>query len=312
MGLNPQITDQGTKLKMTWTPDLSGQGYRFYVDGQAVSRTFKAEAASTTFNKEAGSHRYGIQVMDVIPPLEEVVYPSVTPPVGTVHDIKTFADVKSNNWGQPYVNRWYHTPGTNAYWPSINAEAIEEILTAHGPGFRFRVTQEMQGGTTGAKQVMLHDQNHYISHTDFLGKTQEIQFKVMFPLSNPNPWYNPGYDDWNALMEMIGDTNVHNQIGLNASGRFYCRSWGHIHGAKAVGPQAVRGQWYTLRWLKKWSYGADGLTQFYVDDVKYADWPGPSIEPNKKVSSFQWGYYSAPPPTGVTEIHYAGMKVIDY
>jgi Polysaccharide lyase len=79
MALNPRITDQGNKLKMTWTPDLSGQGYRFYVDGVAVSRTFKADASSTEFEKKQGSHKYGIQKMDVVPPLEEIVFPTPDP-----------------------------------------------------------------------------------------------------------------------------------------------------------------------------------------------------------------------------------------
>ena len=75
MALNPQVTDQGTKVKMTWTPDPSCQGYRFYVDGVAVSRTFKPDASSTTFQKKAGEHFYGIQKMDVVDALESVQYP---------------------------------------------------------------------------------------------------------------------------------------------------------------------------------------------------------------------------------------------
>jgi hypothetical protein len=75
MALNPQVTDQGTKVKMTWTPDLACQGYRFYVDGVAVSRTFKPDAAQTTFDKKPGSHVYGIQKMDVVPPMEAVEFP---------------------------------------------------------------------------------------------------------------------------------------------------------------------------------------------------------------------------------------------
>lgn len=84
MGLNPKVTDQGAKVKMTWTPDLTCQGYRFYVDGVAVSRTFKPEAAQTTFEKKDGTHSYGIQMMDVVPPLEEVQFPAPPPLPGNV------------------------------------------------------------------------------------------------------------------------------------------------------------------------------------------------------------------------------------
>ena len=237
---------------------------------------------------------------------------------GTERLIQTFADVVSTNWGQPFVNRWYTTgnayqpPPNSGNWPSISAEAIEQITTAHGPGFRFRVHTEMDAFSAGAKAVMLHDQNHYISQSNFLGKTQEIQFKIMFPSSgNVTPWYNPAYDDFNALMEMVGDSNVSNQIGINASGRFYCRSYGHIQSGKALGPTIALDTWYTHRWIKKWAYDSTGLTQWYVDGVKYADWTGASLEPGTNINSFQWGYYSFPPPT-LTEIHYAGMKFIDY
>lgn len=82
MGLNPQVTDLGSKVRLDWTPDLSGQGYRLYIDGVAVSRTFKPEAKSTTFTKpDANPHRYGVQKMDVVDALEEVEWPA-PPPVG--------------------------------------------------------------------------------------------------------------------------------------------------------------------------------------------------------------------------------------
>jgi hypothetical protein len=81
MALNPKITDQGDKVKLEWTPDLTGQGYRLYVDGVAVSRTFKSDAKSTTFAKpDTASHRYGVQKMDVVDALEEVAWPAAPPP----------------------------------------------------------------------------------------------------------------------------------------------------------------------------------------------------------------------------------------
>lgn len=80
MALNPQITDLGKDVRMDWTPDLSGQGYRLYVDGIAVSRTFKPGASSTTFDKpDDGEHRYGIRLLAEVGPLEETVWPEPEP-----------------------------------------------------------------------------------------------------------------------------------------------------------------------------------------------------------------------------------------
>lgn len=80
MALNPQIRDLGSKVELSWTPDPTCQGYRFYVDGVAVSRTFKPDANKTTFNKLSGTHEYGVQKMNVVEALEEVLYPPVAPP----------------------------------------------------------------------------------------------------------------------------------------------------------------------------------------------------------------------------------------
>lgn len=81
MGLDPTITDLGSKVRLDWTPDVTGQGYRFYVDGVAVSRTFKPAAKSTEFQKpDSGTHSYGVQKMDVVDALEEVSWPASTEP----------------------------------------------------------------------------------------------------------------------------------------------------------------------------------------------------------------------------------------
>ncbi len=83
MGLDPQITDLGSKVRLDWTPDLSGQGYRLYVDGVAVSRTFRPTAKTTEFSKpDAEPHRYGVQKMDVVDALEEVTWPVPPQPSG--------------------------------------------------------------------------------------------------------------------------------------------------------------------------------------------------------------------------------------
>lgn len=80
MSLDPKVTDQGNKVRLDWTPDLSCQGYRLYIDGVAVSRTFKPDARSTTFAKpSSGPHRYGVRKMDVVDVLEEATFPEPPP-----------------------------------------------------------------------------------------------------------------------------------------------------------------------------------------------------------------------------------------
>lgn len=76
--LNPRITSETDRfVTLSWTPDTSGQGYRLYVDGQPVARTFKPDASSTRFEKpDTGTHRYGVQKMDVVDTLKEVSHPA--------------------------------------------------------------------------------------------------------------------------------------------------------------------------------------------------------------------------------------------
>ena len=81
MSLNPRVTDLGQDVRLDWTPDLKGQGYRLYVDGFAVSRTFKPDAHTTTFRKpDAQPHRYGLRVMAEVGALEEVTFPAAPAP----------------------------------------------------------------------------------------------------------------------------------------------------------------------------------------------------------------------------------------
>jgi hypothetical protein len=80
VSLDPRVTDLGADVRLDWTPDLKGQGYRLYVDGFAVSRTFKPDASSTTFRKpDDEPHRYGLRVMSEVGALEEVTFPLPEP-----------------------------------------------------------------------------------------------------------------------------------------------------------------------------------------------------------------------------------------
>jgi hypothetical protein len=81
--LNPQVKKlSGGKIEMTWTPDLSCFGYRFYRDGVAVAKGTKPEQAVTTFAAETDgqTHRYGI-ARALESAAESVNFPTVPPPV---------------------------------------------------------------------------------------------------------------------------------------------------------------------------------------------------------------------------------------
>jgi len=63
MSLNPQASKQTNgMIRLTWTPDLTVFGYRFYRDGVAVAKGTRPEQASTTFKAETDgkSHWYGV------------------------------------------------------------------------------------------------------------------------------------------------------------------------------------------------------------------------------------------------------------
>lgn len=61
--LDPKVAKKPSgEIVMTWTPDPTCFGYRFYRDGVPVSKSTKAAQASTTFAAETDGlvHVYGI------------------------------------------------------------------------------------------------------------------------------------------------------------------------------------------------------------------------------------------------------------
>ncbi len=63
-----------------WTPDLTGNGYYFYIDGKRVSRSLNNGLASTRFKDDGISHLYGISVLRISETsAESVQYPQVFP-----------------------------------------------------------------------------------------------------------------------------------------------------------------------------------------------------------------------------------------
>ena len=81
--LSPRVTDLGSEVRLDWTPDLTGQGYRFYIDGHAVSRTFNAAQSSAKFRKPDDlPHDYGLRLMAEVGSLEAARFPIPEPPAG--------------------------------------------------------------------------------------------------------------------------------------------------------------------------------------------------------------------------------------
>jgi hypothetical protein len=82
MSLNPQARLRTSGLvELTWTPDLTCFGYRFYRDGIPVAKSTKPGQKMTTFAAETDgqSHFYGVaRALEQI--MESVLFPVVTPP----------------------------------------------------------------------------------------------------------------------------------------------------------------------------------------------------------------------------------------
>lgn len=84
MALNPHAEKLSNgKIRMTWTPDLSAatQGYRFFKDGIAVSRTFDKSVDHIDFSDPGDDlvHDYGIKIMAETGTMESAKYPKSTP-----------------------------------------------------------------------------------------------------------------------------------------------------------------------------------------------------------------------------------------
>lgn len=77
--LNPKIQPAGAgKVRMTWTPDPSAFGYRFYVNDHPVSKSSRPGQSSTTFSFDGQPTAYGISA-SYEHPAETVIYPASSP-----------------------------------------------------------------------------------------------------------------------------------------------------------------------------------------------------------------------------------------
>lgn len=173
MSLNPRVTDQGNKVRLDWTPDPTGQGYQLYIDGVAVSRTFKSTASSTTFAKpDSGPHRYGVRKMDVVGVLEESAWP-------TGNYIDKLAELDAVFLPQGVAGGQIQQGVTK---PAGLGGGVWEIADASGSGFRFVATPQMPSGWESAKKVCLAQ----LMIRKAVGKYETWKFKYRYP-SADNP-----------------------------------------------------------------------------------------------------------------------------
>lgn len=98
MAFNPHTEKLSNgKIRLWFTPDLSGQGYRFYRDGTAVTRTFDKNIDHMDFTPpDTNPHDYGVQLMTTVGPIESSKYPAPAPnpdpqPEGLWFDLPTLS-----------------------------------------------------------------------------------------------------------------------------------------------------------------------------------------------------------------------------
>lgn len=129
MALNPKVTKLASgKIRLTWTPDFSGQGYRLYRDGIAVSRTFKPDAASSDFSAETDGqqHRYGVVMMDEVGSVENVEYPPDPEPEPTpgTRDAALWPFTATSPWNMPIGSGAQYAAETSPVWNPASGGAI--------------------------------------------------------------------------------------------------------------------------------------------------------------------------------------------
>lgn len=136
MPLNPKTAPLPSgKIEMTWTPDPTVFGYRFYRDGTPVSKGSNALQDKITFGAETDgkSHAYGIgsslmptsredSIYPPIPPsqlgaLLLAKYPPPAPPTAGVFKINSF-DEFMNAWANPVSGADYDGQGKTFSGPA--------------------------------------------------------------------------------------------------------------------------------------------------------------------------------------------------
>jgi hypothetical protein len=249
VSLNPKLTPKGEDLLMEWTPDLSGQGYRFYVDGKAVARTFKPATSETTFHKaDANQHSYGIQKMDVVAPLESVIYPTPTdppdPPAGDLPAIISAGGIYSGTrtgsvqirTDQPVTIR--DSAITNTTTPVSGNRGAAYLIDAIHPGAHLTVERTKFVGGFGQAIVAsgyryLHVQNCEVEKTWGLrlnscqdGATARILQNKFLNMQRHAPTDGNGWG-WTHAIQFADSAHRHSvcEVGWNQFENRYGESW---------------------------------------------------------------------------------------
>lgn len=103
------------KIELSWTPDTTCFGYRFYRDGVAVSKSTNSSQGKTNFAEETDgkSHRYGVaRALEQIS--ESVEFPATTPDPPPVGDYRWSPFTLTN----PIT---INAPATGPWHPSLQA-----------------------------------------------------------------------------------------------------------------------------------------------------------------------------------------------
>lgn len=303
MSLNPKVTDQGNKVRLDWTPDLTGQGYRFYIDGVAVSRTFKPDASSTTFGKpDAGSHRYGVRKMDVVDALEEATWPVVDPPPPTGNYIDKLSELDSVFLPQGVAGNQVQQGVTSP--PGLGG-GVWEINDAAGSGFRFVATPQMQSGWESAKKVCLAQ----LLVRKSVGQYETWKFKYRYPAADNPSWpalFHAGtifeFGHHKPYSTSTGNSGVYIGLDSRAGGE------GHHIGVPTStfsdGPgsfdyykicdvgQLVKDKDYMLEARFRYNPDATGYCQIKIDGRTIIDESRPMRPPTPDIPKCQPGWYS--------------------
>jgi hypothetical protein len=228
-----------------------------------------------------------------------------------------FGDFKNNAFRSTMVNRWrtltapVWTPlgYTGESWPS--GGGLWRVSTPHGPGFRFRATDEMSI-YSGAKAAQVADIDHLVDQHRYLGTVFDLRGKLMFPAVG-NPQGFPAHTSWNALWEFGPGLPSNNQFGINGlTNRIYVRTYrpGTSNDRRQAESRArIRYErWYDFRWQIRFSTGTDGFVNFWLDGVRIAKWTGATLPVGIEPPWIQWGFYSAD-STPRNEVVYAALRM---
>jgi chitodextrinase len=183
----------------------------------------------------------------------------------------------------------------------FNGTRATEISTVHGPGFNFQSPGANQGAECPWDLGLACVIGKWIYPADFMGKTYDWTFYVRFP-SAGNPQGFPSNWLTNAFFE-VGHTNVssghHIALDMVWAQRGSLRwrlgiatneptnTWDY----SSPGAVVQMDTWYKWRMQIKWSLGADGFINVWLNDQLVKEYDGHTA-PNGAAPALQAGIYS--------------------